>query len=319
MSKLLVFKPNITPGDMNPHFYPDFATFFDAPYAFAYEDSCFYYALSKDIPFNHLAIEEQKSKYTTLEDWIKNKFKATDIRPSLNQAGKFYKRMWHPPNYLSPESLISNPESYTQSLVVIELLIKKMNELFLTIEPTEKNIHVFGLKIRELLLLACMEVEASWKGVLKEHEYIKNSKNSEQHWNTTDYIKLLEPMCLANYTLALRSYPNFPRFRPFSCWSQKPKFGPTKSLYWYNAYNNTKHDREASLNEATLLHAIHSVGAVVVMFCAQFGIPQEQKTLFDIATSTFSFYLKPCPERFYIPFRTNRDTDPDFSDSKYCF
>src|SRR4028119_2022249 len=224
MSKLLVFKPNITPGDMNPHFYPDFATFFNAPYAFAYEDSCFYYALSKDIPFNLLAIEEQKSKYTTLEDWIKNKFKATDIRPSLNQAGKFYKRMWHPSDYLFPELLISNPESYTQSLVVIELLIKKMNELFFTIEPTQKNVHVFGLKIRELLLLACMEVEASWKGVLKEHEYVKNPK----HWNTTDYIKLLEPMCLANYTLALRSYPNFPRFRPFSCWSQKPKFGPTK-------------------------------------------------------------------------------------------
>lgn len=313
MSNLLVFKPNITPGDMNPHFYPDFATFFDAPYAFAYEDSCFYYALSEQCPFNHLAIEEQKSKYTTLEDWIKNKFKATDIRPSLNQAGKFYKRMWHPSDYLSPALLISNPESYTQSLVVIELLIKKMNELFLTIEPTEKNVHVFGLKIRELLLLACMEVEASWKGVLKEHEYIKNSK---QPWNTTDYIKLLEPMCLANYTLALRSYPNFPHFQAFSCWSQDQ---PTKSLYWYNAYNNTKHDREASLHEATLLHAIHSVGAVVVMFCAQFGIPQKQ-SLFDIVISTFDISLKPCPERFYIPFNTNRDTaNPDFSNSKYCF
>ncbi len=316
MSQLLVFKPNITPGDMNPHFHPDFATFFNARYAFAYEDSCFYYALSEEYPFNHLAIEEQKSKYTTLEDWIKHKFKATHIRPSLNQAGKFYKRMWHPPNYLSPESLISNPESYTQSLVVIELLIKKMNELFLTIEPTQKNVHVFGLKIRELLLLACMEVEASWKGVLKEHKYIKNSK---QRCNTKDYVKLLEPMCLANYTLALRSYPHFPRFQPFSCWSQSQNRS-TKSLYWYNAYNKTKHDREAYLPEATLLNAIHSVGAVVVMFCAQFGIPQEQKTLFDIATSTFSISLKPCPERFYIPFRTNRDTaNPEFSYSKYPF
>jgi len=314
MSQLLVFKPNITPWDMNLHFAYDLADFFNARYAFAYEDSCFYYALSERYPFNYLAIEEQKSNYTTLEDWIKNKFKATDIRPSLNQAGKFYKRMWYPSPYLSPESLISNPESYTQSLVVIELLIKKMNELFLTIEPTQKNVHVFGLKIRELLLLACMEVEASCKGVLKEHEYIKNSK---QPWNTKDYVKLLEPMCLANYTLALRSYPNFPRFQPFSCWRQNR---PTKSLYWYNAYNNTKHDREASLHEATLLNAIHSVGAVVVMFCAQFGIPQEQKTLFNIATSTFSIYVKPCPERSYIPFRTNRDTaNPEFSDSKYCF
>src|SRR6476469_8253668 len=102
MSQLLVFKPNITPCYMILHFAYELADFFNARYAFAYDDGCFYYALSERYPFNYLSIEEQESNYTTLEDWIKNKFKATDIRPSLYQGETVYKRMWYPAPYLPP-------------------------------------------------------------------------------------------------------------------------------------------------------------------------------------------------------------------------
>ncbi|MBD2181874.1 hypothetical protein H6S82_00200 [Planktothrix sp. FACHB-1355] len=308
MNKLLVFKPNITLRDLSdPYYYGPFYT----SYAFAYEDNDYYYALPGKVKLNALPRTEKKtSRYPTLEDWIKEHFKATDIRLSKHQPGQFYKRMWHPPDYLPRKKLISNPEGFTQSLIVIELLIRKMQELFLTVEPCRKNLFSFGHKIRELLLLACMEVETSWVGILKEHEYTKN------RYKTNDYVKLLEPMCLANYELALRWYPNFPSFKPFSCWNVNR---PTKSLYWYDAYNATKHDREAHLNRATLLNAVHAVGAVVVMFSAQYGIEQNE-SLFNIINSAFVIDFEYCPERFYIPFRReNVSSSLEFSEAKYSF
>ena len=118
-------------------------------------------------------------------------------------------------------------------------------------------------QIRELLLLAATEAEASWAAILKANRYPPKDR-----LNTTDYVKLLDPMLLDSYTLSLASYPDFPAFAPLKGWDPKR---PTQSLDWYDAYNATKHNREEHLDVATLERVIHAVGATVVMFFAQFG------------------------------------------------
>jgi hypothetical protein len=63
-------------------------------------------------------------------------------------------------------------------------------------------------------------------------------------------------------------YPNLRTFSPFSKWNAS---AATKSIPWYDAYNQTKHNRERDFGVATLENAIDAVVAAVIVFYAQFG------------------------------------------------
>ncbi len=150
-----------------------------------------------------------------------------------------------------------------QSFVALKLLLTKMLDIFESIEPATNNLHVYGHKVRELLLLSAMEVEASWAAVLKANGYPPKSR-----LNTTDYVKLLTPdasrqLYAGTYVLSL-----FPPFAPFESWDSTV---PTQSLDWYHAYNLTKHNREEHLDTATLQKAVHAVGAALSCFMRNLG------------------------------------------------
>jgi hypothetical protein len=140
-----------------------------------------------------------------------------------------------------------------------------LEELFETIEPTTSNASTYGHRIRDVLLLACMEVESSWTAVLRDNGYTTTTGI----FTTNDYVRLFEPMLLDGYELHLQSYPSYPAFTPYANWDANY---PTRSLTWYDAYNKTKHDREGNLPYATLDNAIRAAGAAVVMFYTQFGV-----------------------------------------------
>ncbi len=201
--------------------------------------------------------------WTSLKEAIAKKF--GDLNPTETdyEPGTAYKRIAWP--VLGRANLLSTIDitTRTQSMVALRLLLLKMLDIFESVEPVPPNLEVYGHKIRELLLLAAMEAEASWAAILKANSYPPKGR-----LNTTDYVKLLKPMLLDGYSLELTSYPGFPGFAPLRDWDPSC---PTQSLGWYYAYNATKHNREENLKEATLEKAIHAVGAAVVMFYAQFG------------------------------------------------
>ena len=130
---------------------------------------------------------------------------------------------------------------------------------------------MFGHKIRDVLVLACMEVESAWSAVLHANGFQKD------RMTTNDYVKLCVPMLLSDFTILSSQFPVIEPIRPFSGWDDA---NPTESLPWYSAYNKTKHSRERNFPEATLEHAIHAVGAVLVMMCAQFGPCREIESCF---------------------------------------
>jgi hypothetical protein len=212
--------------------------------------------------------------------------------------GTVYKRIFRPLASTGNFYRAVSQEKLTESFVSLRILLGKLEELFETIEPAEANLLAYGHKIREILLLACMEVESSWSAVLKENDY-----PADGMLTTKDYVKLLTPMLLDSYELSLQSYPHFPSFVPFRDWDAA---SPTRSLAWYDAYNRTKHDREENLKFATLSNAIQAVGATAVMFHAQFGFKfgltgMDQKSpvihnIFRIVTD-FKKHWKEC----YIP------------------
>jgi len=55
--------------------------------------------------------------------------------------------------------------------VALRILLDKLAVVFQTIEPTMGNQAAFGHLVRELLLIACMEVETTWSAVLRESGY----------------------------------------------------------------------------------------------------------------------------------------------------
>ena len=242
--------------------------------------------------------EVPNASLATLKDWVTKTF--GDSRPieSKYVPGTVYKRIFRPLASVGDFYRAPSQAKLTESFVSLRILLGKLEKLFETIEPTEANLLAYGHKIREILLLACMEVESSWSAVLKENEYPTSGTLTTNH-----YVKLFSPMLLDSYELSLQSYPHFPAFIPFTNWDAAT---PTKSLIWYDAYNKTKHDREENLKFATLQNAVQSVGAAVVMFHAQFGFKfgltgMDQKSpvihnIFRVVTD-FKKHWKEC----YIP------------------
>jgi hypothetical protein len=130
------------------------------------------------------------------------------------------------------------------------------------VHPHDDNLHSYGHEIRNLLLLACTEVETHWRAVLEANGY------SNGITSTKDYVKLYGPLQLESYQVSFPGYPWLHPMRPFAHWDGN---NPTKSLVWYAAYNGVKHDREKNFRDAKLAYAFQAVTACAVMLCAQFG------------------------------------------------
>ncbi len=260
----------------------------------AFQNGDVFFAVSLNEGGSPLFYEISRGSPITLREWVLKSFGDDKPEESDYVPGTFYKRMWRPANF---KNVLDN-EKLNQSFVSLKILLGKLEELFETIEPNQDNSSTYGLKIREVILLACMEVESSLSAVLKENNYPVSGS-----WSTKDYVKLLQPMLLDAYEIYLQQYPNYPHFTPFKGWDS---VRPTQSLPWYNAYNKTKHNREEHLNFATLENAILAVSAAVVVFHAQFGwqsgrigdsITLVIQKVFGIITVDFEKYER----HYYIP------------------
>jgi hypothetical protein len=188
------------------------------------------------------------------------------------EAGSFFPRIWRGPVHLSPEFYQLLPpvteslhfESFVSSLEHLESLCESLGEVFRVAHPDTGNLGVYGGAIRDLLILACTEVEAQWKGILTTNGY----NSPRRFWTTEDYVKLLPVLRLQEYKLCLLRYPGLAAICPFGSWSSAQ---PSQTIPWYEAYNKTKHNRETNWREATLENAINSVASCVILLAAQFG------------------------------------------------
>jgi hypothetical protein len=160
-------------------------------------------------------------------------------------------------------------DAYTGTVRIARSLFARLRDIFQVIEPCHEHDAVYGHELRQLLILACTEVESSWQAILKANGYPDTTKSGKpRRWTTKDYVKLLEPMRLHSYRLSLAAHPSYGDIWPFQGWEAD---NATGSLPWYDAYNKTKHNREIELKRATLRDVIVALAAVHVMTVAQFG------------------------------------------------
>jgi hypothetical protein len=200
---------------------------------------------------------------------LKKRFTGGEWHKLRLAPGEYYPRMARPssldpdgsPGYYPDES----PDAIkirTLSTGQIHVLIQELQRICQVVQPDEANFHAYGHEIRNLIILACMEVEAQWKNILVANDQEAN--------NRLDYVKLAIPMKLGEYRVALPWYPWLDPIGPFENWV--PVLPHEKQfLPWYDAYNAIKHDRENDFAKAKLIYAFQALAGFFVMLCAQYG------------------------------------------------
>lgn len=201
--------------------------------------------------------------------------------------GQYYARMFRPALNENPHRVVDEG-ALVQTGVVLQMLTSDLRELFEIVEPTGKNLDTFGHRIRHQLIVACTEVEAAWRAILKANG---RQPANGKFFTTKDYILLADPLHLREYKVGLGNYRDFGEFEPFASWDSTD---PTKSLPWYSDYNGTKHDREENLHLATLRNLVHAVAGYYVLAVVQFNGPY-----FEFGSGQFQQGV------FWLPFTPN--------------
>ena len=193
-----------------------------------------------------------------------NPFSKTSLAP-----GEFYPRISRPVDQHPYDALGWNPSvnRYVNELAVarsqLNVLWRQLDRVCQTVHPIAKNFDTFGHDIRNLLILACTEVEAQWRAVLRANGY------DRERLTTSDYVLLRDVLALETFSVR---FPNFPWLDPIAPFRNWGTSNPTKTLEWYDAYNAAKHSREIEFERASLRHVFEAVAANVVMVAAQFGL-----------------------------------------------
>ena len=183
--------------------------------------------------------------------------------------GAFYPRMSRPSDQHPEEAPGMLPSFWklanemASTLNQVRSFVGMLNEIFQVIHPAAENLSSYGGDIRNLLILACTECEAPWRGVL-----LANNR-SARRLSTNEFVLLEPAMRLSEYAVKFQHLPWMEAVAPFARWDSAE---PTKSISWYDDYNAAKHDRESAFNRATLKSTINAVAAVWIMVAAQFGI-----------------------------------------------
>jgi hypothetical protein len=199
-----------------------------------------------------------------LASYLKGRLRGDGVcRPASCFSGEFHPRIWRGAES-PPAEDVGFGRAWIDSAMVARDMSENLREVFASIYPEPAHFGVYGNRLRELLILACTEVESSWRSVLRENTVGTLS----DRLTTNDYVKLLLPMRLDGWEVELVHFLQLGQFNPFSSWNAGR---PTASIPWYDAYNAIKHDREGSMNQATLKNVLNSISAVHIMVAAQFG------------------------------------------------
>jgi hypothetical protein len=247
---------------------------------------------------HHWTVAEEKRG--NLKNWIVRNFGAENIDKCLLPAGEVIAGVWRPglrDTKHSKAALVFSEDEEWESEHALRLLIGRLDEIVNFIEPHEATLNVFGHKLRELLILACTEVENRFIQYLE----LAGIQKPPKGFTTQNYIKLKTKLYLADYAVKFKPYARLGQFRPFEKWTSP---NTTVSLEWYDDYNQTKHDRKNHFDKSTLQNCLFAVSANIILHCARF-MPYK---LFDEnshLSSLINQYCEVClvdqnPNAFYV-------------------
>ena len=194
---------------------------------------------------------------------------STPLEKVILAPGQCYPRIARPAsNHPNSNNLLQPLDRQLDTEIAIAesqllVLLRQLHRICQAVHPYGDNMNAYGHDIRNLLILACTEVESHWRAVLVANGFRR------ERYSTNDYVRLVPAMKLPEYAVTFPGYPWIANLQPFSLWGSTGQ--PSRELHWYEAYNKAKHDRETSFAAATLKNAFDAVAANAIMMCAQFG------------------------------------------------
>ena len=103
-------------------------------------------------------------KQYNIEKVIKNAFQYTITKVENMEIGWKYRHVWKPlMNVHINRELDINQSELFHAKRDLGILIQKLQEILLFIEPSEDGLKAYSHKIRELLFLACSDLESTLK------------------------------------------------------------------------------------------------------------------------------------------------------------
>jgi hypothetical protein len=188
--------------------------------------------------------------------------------------------------YVLDRDYAKKPEHYTRAYHIIQ---KDLQQIFEYIEPSDVNFKTFSFRTHELLVRTCIEIEANFKAILKENTFNpkddKGKKLPESKWNMRHYKKVNATHHLSKYKIILPIWSGEKgEFYPFKEWDSD------KTLSWYKAYNQSKHDRHVKFEEANFEALLNAISGLVVILSAQFGTESFSTGERAISSSGYSYY-----------------------------
>jgi hypothetical protein len=159
--------------------------------------------------------------------------------------------------YVTHPKYANSPEQYIRAFLLLQ---KDLQLLFDYIEPADNNLKCYSYRVHELLLRACIEIEANFKAILFENGFTKRGDT-----NMDDYKKIETSHRLSSYQIIIPVWHGQGNIRtPFAAWKEG------KPLPWYQAYNQTKHDRHEAFSMATFENMLDAVCGLVIVLSSQF-------------------------------------------------
>lgn len=225
-----------------------------------------------------------------IEKVIANAFEFPQPQIRNMEIGIKKKHIWKPfiQQEISKELDFTIPE-LCRAKRDLGILLQKLQEILLYVEPSVEGLQTYSHKIRELLILACTELESSFKSYK-----LGNNKT------TNDYVKILDSVNLAKCKISLVGYTNPYKCCPFEHWNSGD---PTQSIPWYDAYNKVKHHKDSSFYLATLENCINAIAANVIMFVIRYSptmLYNDTDVCSNLVRGSLDFRIED-EEDFYIP------------------
>src|ERR1051325_5626530 len=94
--------------------------------------------------------------------------------------------------YIIHSKYANSPEQYIHAFLLLQ---KDLQLLFDYIEPSETNLNCYSYRIHELLLRACIEIEANFKAIFLDNDFTKKG----DMMNMEDYKKIEYSHKLSSY------------------------------------------------------------------------------------------------------------------------
>jgi len=143
------------------------------------------------------------------------------------------------------------------------LILQDFDKILGFVDPSDENEIVFSHRIFELLLRTCTALETVFKRVLKDQNY----KINKSRLDIKDYFTVNSQYKLSEYEVMFDSWRSGTKIiKPFEAWNT----GSYARLVWYQAYNDSKHDRDQNFKDANLKNLTSAIAGLTVLLHSQY-------------------------------------------------